>query len=168
MSSLNTTLIILFLFESHSYYKFCLDSGSALHSILHNLQREHYFLTINDHGVVARGLKEIHGVALGASNSGWKALVHLDVKAVAPLRIDSFSQTLCQESTSFDSENTWHNKIPTITLNSHNIGQRYPEYCLRTRDRGTDSLPQPLPLYHHQNIVILEIGLTNKYMLLYS
>src|SRR5699024_10965260 len=59
----NTNLIILFMFESRSYYKFGLDSESALRSTILDLQRGHYFLTINDHGVVAPDLDKIHEVA---------------------------------------------------------------------------------------------------------
>lgn len=62
--SRNTSLIILFMFESRSYYKFGLDSESALRSTILDLQRGHYFLTINDHGVVAPDLDKIHEVAL--------------------------------------------------------------------------------------------------------
>ena len=50
--------------ESRSYYKFGLDSESALRSTILDLQRGHYFLTINDHGVVAPDLDKIHEVAL--------------------------------------------------------------------------------------------------------
>ena len=62
--SRNTSLTIIFLFESRSYYKFCLVSESALHSTILDLQREHYILTINDHKVVAPELEKIYEVAL--------------------------------------------------------------------------------------------------------
>lgn len=62
--SRNTSLVVLFLFESRSYYKFHLNSGFALHSTIIDLQREHNFLIINNHRVVAACLEKIHEVAL--------------------------------------------------------------------------------------------------------
>jgi hypothetical protein len=63
-TSCNTSLIVLFLFESRRYYKFLAENGLALRSVLQDLSREHYFLIINDYGVGAPDLNKVCEVAL--------------------------------------------------------------------------------------------------------
>ncbi|PWY96042.1 hypothetical protein BO94DRAFT_601220 [Aspergillus sclerotioniger CBS 115572] len=48
--SANTSLIVLFLFETRAYYKFRLSDSYALRGTLTDLSREHYFLVIGDSG----------------------------------------------------------------------------------------------------------------------
>ncbi|GLA32610.1 hypothetical protein AnigIFM63326_000819 [Aspergillus niger] len=60
----NTTLVVLFLFESRAYYKFLIQSELGLRSTLRDLGRDHYFLIIDDYGIKAPDMKDINEAAL--------------------------------------------------------------------------------------------------------
>lgn len=63
--SRNTSLVVLFLFASRSYYKFRAQQGHtfAMRSTLQDLARDHYFLIVNDFGIGTPDLNKIHEVA---------------------------------------------------------------------------------------------------------
>ncbi|UDD63794.1 hypothetical protein AFCA_011053 [Aspergillus flavus] len=57
-------LIVLFLFETRSYYKFLVSGGWELRSTLQDLSREHYFLVCNEFGIVQVEVNVIYDTAL--------------------------------------------------------------------------------------------------------
>lgn len=57
-------LIILFLFETRSYYKFLVSGGWELRSTLQDLSREHYFLVCNEFGIVQVEVNVVYDTAL--------------------------------------------------------------------------------------------------------
>ncbi|KAJ5084782.1 hypothetical protein NUU61_009361 [Penicillium alfredii] len=62
--SQNQELVVVFLFESRTYYKFTTGDGYNLRSTLQDLARDHYFLLINQYGVGIPDMNKAYEEAL--------------------------------------------------------------------------------------------------------